>query len=236
MEKISGLILDIYDDPGAEILKLAFPTEEHLPELVKHAHSITPEEREALPDGAFALILEQDGLELKKFATIDPGNTALSVEYFMKTGGRLPEEAQKVAAYNLCVACDWHGIEPPEELMKAAALHAGGYRLGRLAERMKNAHALIEYQKLAQGRGLGPGKGRGPFRGTGKGPGTGKCKKAMDKEAIGAMTAMMGALVMPGQISEAQKNLSAAKQLGMGKGRFVSPQQMKMQRMQTGTV
>jgi hypothetical protein len=58
----------------------------------------------------------------------------------------------------------------------------------------------------------------------------------MAKEAIGVMPLAVGALVMPGQISEASKNLAAAKQMGMTKGRFVSPQQMRMHRMQTGAI
>jgi len=165
MEKLSGLVLDIYDDPKGDILKSVFPTLESVPGLVKEAHQLTQEDRDRLPDDAFALILEQGGSELKKFATVDAGNTALSVEYFLKTGHKLPVEAQKVAAHNLCVACGWFGIEPPEELQKVA--QGRGLQLG----------------KPEGGRGLGPGKGKGPFRGTGEGPGTGKCKKAETKTA-----------------------------------------------------
>ena len=60
MEKLSGLELDIYDDPAGVILKTVFPGAEDLPELVKEAHAITGEERERLPDDAFALVLVQD--------------------------------------------------------------------------------------------------------------------------------------------------------------------------------
>ena len=124
MDKISGIILDVYDDLGGSVLKTIFPTADALPEFVKSAHAISFDERSALPDDAFALILEQGGIELKKFATIDAGNTALSVEYFLKTAHRLPVEAQKVAAQNLVAACGWYDIEAPEELRKVAVSDA----------------------------------------------------------------------------------------------------------------
>lgn len=121
MEKISGLVLDIYDDSGGEILRSVFPTANDLPEIVKHAHALTQEERNNLHDDAFALILTQDDVELKKYATVDSGNTALSVTYFLQTAGKLPIEAQKIAAVNLVCACNSYGIEPPEELQKIAS-------------------------------------------------------------------------------------------------------------------
>lgn len=131
MEKLSGLVLDIYDDPRGEVLKTVFPSFEDVPDLVKTAQPVTSDLRDRLPDDAFALILEQNGTELRKFATIDAGNTALSVEYFLKTAHKLPVEAQKVAAHNLCVACGWFGIEPPEELQKVAGI---GDQLARAAK------------------------------------------------------------------------------------------------------
>jgi hypothetical protein len=170
MEKLSGLVLDIYDDPKGEVLKTIFPTYETIPEMVKSAQQITSEDHAKLPDDAFALILEQHGQELKKFATIDPGNTALSVEYFLKTAHKLPVEAQKVAAHNLCVACDWFGIEPPEELQKVAVseewikkMVAGGMRkatperLSRFREAMwaqgnKSLRKLVKVTNEALGK------------------------------------------------------------------------------------
>ena len=120
MDKLSGVVFDVYDDYNGAFLRTIYPTLADVPELVKSAHAVSFEERAALPDSAFALILEQDDLELKKFATIDAGNTTLSVEYFMKTAHRLPAEAQETAARNLVEACDWYGIEAPEELQKIA--------------------------------------------------------------------------------------------------------------------
>ena len=120
MNKLSGLVLDIRDDHEGEVLRSIFPTPESLPDLVKTAQKITPELDEKLPDDLFALVLHDGDTTLRKYACIDAGNTALSVEYFMKTAHKLPENAQKVAAANLCTACGWYGIEPPEELEKVA--------------------------------------------------------------------------------------------------------------------
>lgn len=120
MEKLSGLILDVYDDGSGEILRSIFPTPEGVPKLIKQAHFISPEERAALPDDVFSLILHSGDASLRKYACVDAGNTALSVEYFLKTAHRLPAEAQKIAAENLVTACGWYGIEPPEALQKIA--------------------------------------------------------------------------------------------------------------------
>lgn len=126
MDKISGLVLDAYDDRmvGCGVLKsiLESGSSNDLNELVKEAHDITEEDRAALPDDAFALVLVDGTTELKKFATIDAGNTALSIEYFLKTAHKLPIEAQAVAANNLIAAAGWYGLEVPEELHKV-----GGY-------------------------------------------------------------------------------------------------------------
>ena len=120
MDKLSGLVLDVYDDPDGEVLREVFPTHEDIPDLIKEARRITSEEREQLPDDVFSLVLIDEEASLRKYACTDPGNTALSVEYFMKTAHRLPAEAQKTAAQNLVTACGWYGLDPPEELQKVA--------------------------------------------------------------------------------------------------------------------
>jgi len=120
MEKLSGLVLDIYDDGDAQILTAIFPSPDSFPEIVKEAHYLTPDERGRLPDDVFALVLLDGDLALRKYACVDAGNTALSVEYFLKTGHKLPKEAQKLAAENLTKACGWYDIEPPEQLQKIA--------------------------------------------------------------------------------------------------------------------
>lgn len=118
----AGIILDLYDNPGD--LKAIFSSMSVVPESVKTAHSLTSDERDALPDDAFALVLLNGGDRLRKYACVDQGNTELSVAYFFKHGHKLPLEAQKVAAENLSIACEWYGIEVPEELQKVALLGA----------------------------------------------------------------------------------------------------------------
>ena len=120
MKKLSGLVLDHYDDADGEVLRSLFSSTAEVPDLIKHAHYVAPEELAKLPSDVFALELIDGPVVLRKFACVDPGNTALSVEYFFKTANKLPEEAQKVAAQNLVTACGWYGIEPPAQLQKVA--------------------------------------------------------------------------------------------------------------------
>lgn len=136
MEKLSGLVLDVRDDYNGEILRSIFPTDEALPELVKSAAQLTPELDARLPDDLFAVVLHDGPVTLRKFACIDAGNTALSVEYFYKTAHKLPLEAQKVAAENLVTACGWYDIEVPEELQKIALGLSSALNLGLTAPGM----------------------------------------------------------------------------------------------------
>lgn len=124
MKKLSGLVFDHYDDTDGELLRALFPSVEQVPDLIKTAHYMSPEQRAALPADVFALELLDGPVVLRKFACIDAGNTALSIEYFLKTAHKLPEPAQKVAAANLCTACSWYGLEPPKQLEKIALLGA----------------------------------------------------------------------------------------------------------------
>ena len=120
MDKLSGLVLDPSDDYDGGVLRSIYSTLEEVPELVKHAELLSPERRQSLPDDIFALVLEDGDTELRKFACIDAGNTALNVEYFLKVAHKLPQEAQQVGAQNLCEACGWYDLEPPETLQKLA--------------------------------------------------------------------------------------------------------------------
>lgn len=118
MEKISGLVLDAHDDVNGAVMRSMYPTIGEVPDLLKTASAISPEQRDALPDDVFALILRQGDVTLRKYACVDAGNTALNIGYFLATYNVLPMEAVKTAAANLCVACHWYDIEPPEELKK----------------------------------------------------------------------------------------------------------------------
>lgn len=118
MGRLSGVVLDWYDDNG-ETLKGKFPTLASLPEVIKEA-DVRPQEK--LTNEDFALVAIDEGSVLKKFACHDPGTTAMSVIYFMEHGGKLPHGAQKLAASNLVSKCQNFGMAPPPGLVKAAGL------------------------------------------------------------------------------------------------------------------
>lgn len=106
--KTAGLILDFYDDPS--FLKKTVANPEELPEIIKNAHILSSEERDVLRNEAYALVMVDEGKVFRKFACVDAGNTALSVLYFANNHDKLPEEAQKLAAANLEVACEEFGL------------------------------------------------------------------------------------------------------------------------------
>lgn len=198
MEKLSGLVLDVYDDSDGTILRELFGTSDKIPELTKQAHALTAEERGLLPDEAYALILMNGDIELRKFATIDAGNTALSIAYFLKTASKLPVEAQSVAAENLWAACDHHGLEAPEELKKVAL---------NLREIKSNLD-------------------KAPERSHPKYPTRGK-----DKLAFGLGGLLTGAMIVPGQVGEARRNLAATKGT---QGAVMTPDEVKQRRAMMG--
>lgn len=116
--QLSGLVLDMYDDPGT--ITEVYPLPDAVPEVVKTASVLTSTELNNLPDGVFALVLHDSGERFRKYACIDAGHTVTNVEYFLKHAHKLPDVAQKVAAANLVKACGWYDLEPPEPLQKIA--------------------------------------------------------------------------------------------------------------------
>lgn len=130
----SGVILDIYDDHRGRILRektAAAP----LPEKLKTAALLSPEELSRLPDRLFALVAQDGDQTLRKYAMHDEAHLATSVIYFLECGHLLPKVAQDVAAQNLVAACDWYDIDVPPPLLKMAgvassALGVGGAALG----------------------------------------------------------------------------------------------------------
>ena len=118
--KTAGVVFDFYDDPTGQLVRKVFPKQDSLPEVVKTAHILSPEERDVLRDEAFALVMVNDSRSLRKFACVDPGNTLLSMLYFEESAERLPMEAVKVAAANLQHFCEEFDLEPTD-LVKTAA-------------------------------------------------------------------------------------------------------------------
>ena len=132
MEKLSGLILDLYDDTGGEVLKAIYPDLVSIPEIVKLGHRLSPEELAALPDDSFALVLQDGDTTLRKYACIDAGNTLLSLEYLAKVAHLLPKQALEVAEKNLKIAASWYcGDEVLEKSAGMAGAALSG--LGSLA-------------------------------------------------------------------------------------------------------
>jgi len=117
MRNFSGLVLDPYDDPSRVLVSAVFP--HGTPPVLKSAADLSAK-LASLPDALFALRLTNEGESMRKLATVDAGNTALSTLYFMHLGGVLPPEAQKMAAANLCLASDWYGLRRPDSLEKIA--------------------------------------------------------------------------------------------------------------------
>lgn len=122
----TGFVFDTYDDSDGEVLRTILPDPSGIPDFVKQAHRITDEESGLIPDDNYALVLIKEGQKMPKYATVDKGNTALSVMYLLKQAHLLPAQAVKVAACNLIEACGRYDLEVPEQLKIAAASGISG--------------------------------------------------------------------------------------------------------------
>ncbi len=120
MTRLSGHVFDTYDDVDGQVLRTIVENPNHLPRFVKTASRLTEAQINETPDDQFALILFDGTTKLKKYATVDRGNTTLSVLYFLKQAHLLPPAAVKTAARNLIGALELHNLSVPEELVKAA--------------------------------------------------------------------------------------------------------------------
>lgn len=126
--QLSAMVLDIYDDPQARVLtqKLAGRP---LPEKLASAALLSATELASLPDRLFALVAENAGQPVRKYAMHDEAHLVTSLLYFCEKGEQLPLEAQKFAAERLVEACTWYGVTPPEKvagLLGTAVNVAGG--------------------------------------------------------------------------------------------------------------
>lgn len=114
----SGMAVDFYDD-GGQILRDKFGSD--VPDFIKMAEALTAEEREHLPDHAFAVVLVDGEKKMRKFACVDKAHSAINAIYLMENAKSLPYEARGVAAHNIKVACQRYGLRVPEKLTKMAS-------------------------------------------------------------------------------------------------------------------
>jgi len=96
MLKLAGKVVDIVDDMSVETLgKLA--ADSTVPEYVRDAAILAPEEREALPDSSFAIVYyDLNSKKLRKYLLNDPGNVWLSAKYFLDSRNVWPKIAQGI--------------------------------------------------------------------------------------------------------------------------------------------
>ncbi len=120
MTKLSGYVFDTYDDEDGQVLRSIIENPVSIPQFIKSAARLTEAQIEELPDDQFALVLFDGPTKLKKYATVDKGNTALSVLYLLKQADNMPPDMASVAAINLLGALDRHNIPAPEDLLKIA--------------------------------------------------------------------------------------------------------------------
>jgi hypothetical protein len=107
-----SMIVDFYDDLGETFFQ---SLNGEAPEMLKTAEW---RENYDLLDRDFAAILvDRDGKEYRKYACFDAGNTVMSMWYLNHFKESLPPAVVKVAASNLVIAAEHHGIEVPQEIL-----------------------------------------------------------------------------------------------------------------------
>lgn len=120
MKRLSSYVFDTYDDTDGQVLKSIIPDPSIIPPFIKSASRLTSDQIDKTPDDNFALIFFDGVNKFKKYATIDKGNTTLSVLYLLKQAYLLPPDAVKTAARNLIGALETYGLPIPTDLEKAA--------------------------------------------------------------------------------------------------------------------
>ncbi len=108
-------VVDIYRDNGAHLLKNYSNT---LPDFVKNAALLEPEDLEVLPDDSFAFVKAGE----RAFPLVDRGHVATSVIYFMDGVDSVPQEDVQKVARRLVDACTRFELDPPKPLVKLARM------------------------------------------------------------------------------------------------------------------
>jgi hypothetical protein len=120
MSRLAGYVFDVYDDVDGQVLRSLAPSTDDLPDFVKTASRLSESQIQKTSDDHFALVMVDQGVKMKKYATVDAGNTLLSVAYLLKQAHLLPPLAVKIAAGNLIDACRHHQLAVPAQLKLAA--------------------------------------------------------------------------------------------------------------------
>lgn len=123
MQKFSGLLLDHYDDPDRATLRSIYPDPANIPVFVKQARDLSAS-LDRYPDHLFALCMKNEEEVLRKYATVDPGNTWVSSLYFLKQGHLLPDVAQVKTASRLLAAAQQYDLPLLDDLHKIAFMGA----------------------------------------------------------------------------------------------------------------
>lgn len=127
MLDISGLVLDLYDDPKLSVLLDRYGQEGA---RAKFAFAV-PERKdlEALDDDQFAAIFyseKQAGQVVRRVWPVsDAASCHLSIEYFGKVAseGVLPDEVRNQIACNLLANAELFDVEVPKDMAKWASTH-----------------------------------------------------------------------------------------------------------------
>jgi hypothetical protein len=137
---LSDVVLDIYDDPTAMVLRAKLAGQE-LPPVLSDSTLLDPADLAVLPDRLFALVATNGDGVVRKYAMHDGAHVTTSIVYFLEKGHLLPETMQKSAARNLIAACQWYDLQPPDELVKRASVIDAAFGALDVKSRMEGAHA-----------------------------------------------------------------------------------------------
>jgi len=119
MKISAGAVLDPYDDGFASLG--TFFRKRAVPDFIKTAAIMDVEQRDALPDHAFAVVFVGEHEQMRKYACTDKAHTAVNVLYFLEHQDEIPPTARVKIASNLSKMCQHFSVQPPLALVKTAA-------------------------------------------------------------------------------------------------------------------
>lgn len=132
-------VVDIYRDNGMHLLE---NYGNGLPDFVKNAALLEPEDLEGLSDDSFAFVKAGE----RAFPLVDRGHVATSVIYFMDGVDSVPREDLQKVARKLVNACTRFELNPPKPLVKMAqAGSSGGAPRPTVAASESNLYQAIRH-------------------------------------------------------------------------------------------